>query len=133
MKTSLNQIYSNNQNFGMAIHSNESVNKALKARIKTKPQIEKLNQLIEQANKNDKVDINLLIMPDGKTITANVYSLKNDVGYEFFKNYTENAFTKLFKGPVGFIEKLVTIADKKAKNIADMEAVAYDDILSKMK
>lgn len=133
MKISLNQTYSNNQNFGMAIHSNESVNKALKARIKTKPQIEKLNQLIEQANKNDKVDINLLIMPDGKTITANVYSLKNDVGYEFFKNYTENAFTKLFKGPVGFIEKLVTVADKKAKNIAAMEATAYDDILSKMK
>ena len=133
MKISLNQTYSNNQNFGMAIHSNESVNKALKARIKTKPQIEKLNQLIEQANKNDKVDINLLIMPDGKTITANVYSLKNDVGYEFFKNYTENAFTKLFKGPVGFIEKLVTVADKKAKNIAAMEATAYDDILRKMK
>ena len=36
MKISLNQTYSNNQNFGMAIHSNESVNKALKARIKTK-------------------------------------------------------------------------------------------------
>ena len=133
MQVNLNNKRINTTNFGMAIHSNESVNKALKARIKTKPQIEKLNQLIEQANKNDKVDINLLIMPDGKTITANVYSLKNDVGYEFFKNYTENAFTKLFKGPVGFIEKLVTVADKKAKTIAAMEATAYDDILSKMK
>ena len=71
-------------------------------------------------------------MPDSKTLTANVYSKNSDSDNYFFKSYTENALTKLFKGPVGFIEKLVNVADKKAKKIEMLDSHTYNDILSKM-
>ncbi len=134
MNIGLNTHTSNQPNFGMAIHSNEVVNKALKARIKKTSELEKLNKIVEQQAKNDKVDINLMIMPDGKTLTANVYSLDKDdsLTFAFFKNYRENAFTKLFQGPVGFIEKIAKIADKQASKIRLFEADTYEDIFRKM-
>ena len=102
------------------------------SRIKTKEQFAKLDKLIDRANKNDKVDIQLFVMPDSKTLTANVYSKNSDSDNYFCKSYTENALTKLFKGPVGFIEKLVNVADKKAKKIEMLDSHTYNDILSKM-
>ena len=132
MQVNLNCQTPNKPNFRMAIHSSENVNKALKSRIKTKEQFAKLDKLIDRANKNDKVDIQLFVMPDSKTLTANVYSKNSDSDNYFFKSYTENALTKLFKGPVGFIEKLVNVADKKAKKIEMLDSHTYNDILSKM-
>ena len=132
MQVNLNCQTPNKPNFGMAIHSNEDVTKALKSRIKTKEQFEKLNLLIDKAKKNNKVDIQLFVMPDCKTLTANVYSKNFDSDNYFFRSYTENAFTKLFKGPVGFIKKLVNVADKKAKKFEMLESNTYDDILNKM-
>lgn len=132
MQVNLNCQTPNKPNFGMAIHSSENVNKAIKSRIKTKEQFAKLDKLIDRANKNDKVDIQLFVMPDSKTLTANVYSKNSDSDNYFFKSYTENALTKLFKGPVGFIEKLVNVADKKAKKIEMLDSHTYNDILSKM-
>ena len=135
MQVNLNTQKNNRPNFGMAIHSNEVVNKVLKARIKKPSELEKLNRIVNQQAKNDKIDINLMIMPDGKTLSANVYSIdkEDSLSFAFFKNYSENAFTKLFQGPVGFIEKVAKIADKQAAKIRQLEADTYEDIFSKMK
>ena len=135
MEINLNTQTPGSVNFGMAIHSNEVVNKTLRARIKKPSELEKLNKIVEQQAKNDKVDINLMIMPDGKTLSANVYSIDNDdyLGFKFFKNYTENIFTKLFKGPVGFIEKAAKTAEKQAAKMREIEADTYEDIFNKMK
>ena len=48
------------------------------------------------------------------------------------KNYTENIFTKLFKGPVGFIEKAAKTAEKQAAKMREIEADTYEDIFNKM-
>ena len=134
MNIGLNTRTSNQPNFGMAIHSNEAVNKALKARIKKPSELQKLNRIIDQQAKNDKVDITLLIMQDGKSLNANIYSINDEqLGEHFFKRYTENAFTKLLQGPVGFIEKVAKIADKQAAKMSRIKASEYDDIFSKMK
>ena len=134
MNIGLNTQTSNQPHFGMAIHSNEVVNKALKARIKKPSELQKLNRIIDQQAKNDKVDITLLTMEDGKTLNANVYSINDEQsGLHFFKQYTENVFTKLLQGPVGFIEKVAKIADKQAAKMSRIEANEYDDIFSKMK
>ena len=60
MQVNLNTQKNNRPNFGMAIHSNEVVNKALKARIKKPSELEKLNRIVNQQAKNDKIDINLI-------------------------------------------------------------------------
>ena len=135
MQVNVNAKAQNKQNFGMAIHSNPNVNRVLKSRIKKVEDLERLNRIIGEQAKNEKIDITLLVMPDGKSLNAYVYSVKkyNTDKYEFFKNYTENIFTKLFKGPVGFIEKLAKIADKQAGRINQIEAERYEDIFNKMK
>ena len=135
MQVNVNAKAQNKQNFGMAIHSNPNVNRVLKSRIKKVEDLERLNRIIGEQAKNEKIDITLLVMPDGKSLNANVYSVEkyNVDKYEFFKRYTENIFTKLFKGPVGFIEKLAKTADKQAGRISQIEAERYEDIFNKMK
>ena len=133
MQVNLHTQTLNKQNFGMAIHSNPNVNKVLKSRIKKAEDLERLNRIIEEQAKNDKVDITLLVMPDGKSLNANVYSTDNtNLGEKFFKQYTENAFTKLFQGPVGFIEGVAKKAQKQADRIKKHLELPYDDILDKM-
>ncbi len=125
------QISSNNkQNFGMAIHSNEVVNKALKARIKTTAELDKLDKIINQQAKNDKIDITLFVMQDGKSLSGNVYA--KDPENNLFKQYRENAFTKLFKGPVEFIEKLAKVADKEANKLEKIDKIKNSSIFNKM-
>lgn len=111
------------QSFG-AIHSNDVVNKIIKGRIKNYAELKKLNKIIERANENNLVDINLLAHNDN-TICANIFAKDRDIS-EFFTQRSENFFTKTFGGGiVGFIEKCSNIADKaaikvqKAKDIAN--------------
>lgn len=121
----------NNQNFG-AIHSNEVVNKIIKSRIKKPAQLEKLDRVISEANKNTLADVTLMANPDGKTISANIYSTRQ--GIEFFKQRSENFFSQVFGGGiVGFIEKCSKIADKGAKKIQQSEQIANSEIFNKMK
>lgn len=126
--------YKSNQNFGMAIHSNDLVNKALKYRIKSAKDLERLDKAIELANRQNEVNINLLIQPDECSISANVYVDK--LGWEnelSSKSYSENMFTKVFEGPVGFIERVVNIADKKARQlIQERQLKNHDNVLDKM-
>ena len=130
MKINLNTETSNSQNFGMAIHSNELVNKALKARIKTTAELDKLNKIIDKQAKNDKVDISLFVMQDGESLSGNVYARNTE--HNVFKQYTENALTKLFEGPVGFIEKLAKVADKEANKLAKLDNIKNNSVFDKM-
>lgn len=125
--------YKSNQNFGMAIHSNINVNQALKARVKTAEGIKRLDKAIELANRQHEVNINLLIQPDGRSISANVFTDKPDLKDQLFsRSYSENMFTKLFEGPVGFIERVVNIADKKAKQLIQEGQLNHNNVLGKM-
>lgn len=133
MQVNVNAKAQNKQNFGMAIHSNPNVNRVLKSRIKKVEDLERLNRIIEEQAKNDKIDITLLVMPDGKSLNANVYSVdESTFGKNYFAQYTENAFTKLFQGPVGFIEKVAKVANKQAKKLKEISELPYNDILNKM-
>lgn len=120
-----------NQNFGMAIHSNANVNKVLKSRIKNATELERLDKIIRQQAENDFVDIQLFVHPDGKSLTANVFDSKNVNANSFFKQYSENAFTKLFGGPVGFVEKLARVANKAADKIRRSD-LNYEDVFKNL-
>ena len=123
---------SSNQNFGMAIYSNANVNKVLKSRIKNAGELEHLHKIINEQAKNDRIDIQLFVQPDGKSLSANVFDARNVNAKSFFKQYSENVFTKLFGGPVGFIEKLAKVADKQAEKDRKSD-LNYDDVFNKMK
>ncbi len=137
MKINLNRETSNNQNFGMAIHSNPTVNRVIKSRIKTSKEIEKLNKIIEREAKNDFVDITLLVNPNGKSLSANAY-IATDKEAKFnnikvFKQFSENKISEMFGGVVGFIEKVAKYADKQAIKMKEYADIPYDDVLDKMK
>lgn len=111
----------NNQQFGMSMYSNEAVNKALSNRIKNTNVVERLENAFERAKENNLVDVHLLIQPDGKSISANICS-RDDIKYHF-SQHSENWFTKLTKGPVGFIEDLVVKAEKAAQKVQQKKAI----------
>lgn len=120
------------QSFGMAVHSNDAVNKIIQKRIKNSTKLEKLGQIIDNAKNNNVVDVSLFANPDGKTICANIYSLNPNS--EFFKQINENIFTRtLGGGIVGFIDKSTKIAKKAALKILEAEKIANNDIFNKMK
>lgn len=98
--------------FGMAIHTNNRVNEVIKKRINNDiNKLHKLEDIFEKASKNKTVDINLMLNPDGNTLSANIYTLNEKAG--FFKQQSENFFTRHFGGGiVGFIEKCSKIADE---------------------
>ncbi len=122
----------NKPQFGMAIKSNENVSRLLKSKIKTSAQVDKLNKIIDSQNENDFVDITLF--SDGKYLSANVYPVGR-AAQEFQhlgKQFTENAFTRMFGGVVGFLKKAADYADKTASQIAKRNAMNIDQILNKM-
>ncbi|MCI1274376.1 MAG: hypothetical protein LKG27_08115 [Clostridiaceae bacterium] len=125
---------SNKPNFGMAIHSNPIVNKAIKARIKNADELQKLQKIIEKQAKNDKVDITLMINPGGKTISANAYQTAPTDYYEHnvFKRFSENTISKMFGGVVGFIGKVANYADKQALKLTSKDNLDVDSVLNKI-
>lgn len=130
MQVSMNTNYSNQQNFGMAVISNDVVNKVLRTRITRPADSQLLSEIVEQASKNDLVDIRLFTNDKGK-LSANVYTRDTslDNPNSFLKHYSEG----LFGGPVKFIRKLVNIADKEAAEIQKRcDIKELDDTLSKM-
>ena len=122
----------NNQQFGMAIHSNEVVNKIIKNRIKTPEQLERLSSIIDKAAENTTLDIHLYVNPDEKTIGANISSA-SDFGTRFHRCLSENWFSRTFGGGiVGFIEKCSKIADKNAPKIKQLEDIANSYVFNKI-
>lgn len=102
----------NQQNFGMAIYTNNNVNELLKSRIKN---FSKLNKLIEREAHNDKFDVILHVPPNEKSLSAIIVNSDANNGHLplFCTSISENKFTKLFLGPVGFIKKAADLARKK--------------------
>ena len=98
--------------FGMAIRTNKYVNEVIKTRLNGNiSKLDKLEKIFAEAEKNKAIDIYLMKNPDRNTISANIYSTNDRVN--FFKQMSENFFTKHFGGGiVGFIEKCSKIADK---------------------
>ena len=109
--------------FGMAIHSNEEVNKAIARRVKNMKAAERIENAFARAKKNDLVDITLGVLSDGESIGANIFT--RDLGNEtsYFSQHRENAFTKLTKGVVGFIEGLVVRAETVAQKVKKQMAI----------
>lgn len=130
----VNNVNSYQQNFGMAIHANENVINVLKSRVKTNKELSKLNSIVANANSQNTVDINLMLNPDGKTLSANVFTPKssNIEELNYFRQYSENWFTKLSGGVVGFIEKVTNKADKAAKKIENMQVKRDNDVFKKL-
>lgn len=119
------------QNFGMAIHSNNVVNDIIKSRIKNKKQLNKLEQIFDNAKKNNKVDVNLMANSDGRTLSANIYSRIEDV--RMFKSLSENIVSQMFGGGVvGFIEKCSKIADKAAVKVGLAKEIRDSKIFKEM-
>ena len=132
MQVNLNGKTSNNPYFGMAIHSNENVNKLIKSRIKNNTELQKLKQIIDRQADNHLVDITLLT--DGKSLCANVYPTKYlEETQNINKQFNENFITKIFGGTIGFIEKAANYADKAAAKIQQRQGMNIDSILNKMK
>ena len=69
-------------------------------------------------------------MQDGESLSGNVYARNTE--HNVFKQYTENALTKLFEGPVGFIEKLAKVADKEANKLAKLDNIKNSSVFDKM-
>ncbi len=132
MQTNLNCKTGKNPYFGMAIHSNDNVNKLIKSRIKNNKELEKLRQIINKQATNNEVDITLLT--DGKNLCANVYPKEYiEENQKFCKRFSENFITKLFGGTVGFIEKAANYADKTANKITARKEMNIDNVLNNMK
>ena len=130
MQVNMNTNYSNQQNFGMAMKSSDVVNKVLRTRITKPVDSQELAALVEQASKNDIVDIQLFANEKGK-LTANVFTRDTslDNPNSFVRNFSEG----LFGGPVKFIRKLVNFADAEAAKINERcDIKELDDTLSKM-
>lgn len=136
MQVSLNN-QTNTPQFGMAIKSNENVNKLIKSRLKNSEQLKMLNKIIDQQAENDIIDITLLT--DGKYLTANAYprnSMMDDYA-KYSKSFSENGISQMFQGVVGFIEKVANYADKTAAKIRksidmNVDGMNVDTVLKKM-
>lgn len=130
----LNSINNNQQNFGMAIHSNEAVNKIIKNRIKNRTQLKELENIVEQAKHNNVVDIKLFPNPDSKTISAKIYSIGSiNTDQHFSQTKSEGFLTKVFGGDiVKFIKKCSKIADKSAVKVMKAKDIAKSDVFDKM-
>ena len=121
------------QNFGMAIYSNENVNKAIKSRIKNPEETKKLNDIIEKQTLNNLADI--ILYTDGKNISAKVVEAKVDLDFkDLSKEFNENAIRRMFGGGVvGLIEKAADYAEKIAATIKTRKAMDIGGILNKIK
>ena len=130
MQVNMNTNYSNQQNFGMAMKSSDVVNKVLRTRITKPVDSQELAALIEQAAKNDIVDIQLFANQKGK-LTANVFTRDTslDNPNSFVRYFSEG----IFGGPVKFIRKVVNYADTEATKISERcDVHELDQTLSKM-
>lgn len=130
MQVNMENNYSRQQSFGMALKGSDVVNKALRVRITKPAEAQELAALVEQASKNDIVDIQLFANEKGK-LTANVFTRDTslDNPNSFVRNFSEG----IFGGPVRFIKKLVNLADAEAAKINERcDIKELDDTLSKM-
>ena len=122
MKTNLNCNCPKPQ-FGMAIHySNNSVQRVIKSRIKSLNDIDKLNDILKKQKENLKVDISLFANEKTGKLSADVYTTNYTMS-NFYKSYSENFFSTLFRSPVKFIEKLANVANKEEAKILKKEEI----------
>ena len=130
MQVNMENNYSRQQSFGMALKGSDVVNKALRVRITKPAEAQELAALVEQASKNDIVDIQLFANEKGK-LTANVFTRDTslDNPNSFVRHFSEG----IFGGPVKFLRKLVNLADAEAAKINERCYInELDDTLSKM-
>ena len=130
MQVNMENNYSRQQSFGMALKGSDIVNKALRVRITKPAEAQELAALVEQASKNDIIDIQLFANEKGK-LTANVFTRDTslDNPNSFVRNFSEG----IFGGPVRFLKKLVNLADAEAAKINERcDIKELDDTLSKM-
>ncbi len=105
------------QNFGMAIHSSEFVDRIIYNRTTPQKRV-KLEKIIDAAKSNKEIDVKLF-KHNKDSISAAIFTNGFD-GFVKYKN--ENLFTKLFYGGiVGFIEKCSKIADKQAQKLKKVQ------------
>ena len=123
MKTNLNCNCPKPQ-FGMAIHvGDNNVERVLKSGVKSLKDVEKINDIFKKQNQNSKIDIRLFANDKTGKLSANVYA--NDYSVNgFYRSYSENFFSRLFRGPVKFIEKLAKVANKEEAKILKKEEIA---------
>lgn len=122
MKTNLNCNCPKPQ-FGMAIHvGDNNVQSVLKSRVKSLKDVEKINDIFKKQKGNSKVDIRLFANDKTGELSANVYAKEHsDTG--FYKSYSENFFSRLFRSPAKFIQKLANVADKEEAKILKKEEI----------
>jgi hypothetical protein len=117
-----------NPRFGMAIHTNELVNKELTSRIHTLHTRDELSALVTDANKLKNIDI--VLFTDKKRLSANVFSTNPNDNNLY--RYSESSFEKMLFGPLHFLKRVVKNASKKEQKIISSN-IDCSEIIGRMK
>ena len=128
----INQVSNNNnqQSFGQ-LHVDGFVKNLISKRLNNSPeQLKILDELIERASKNKKVDIFLFEKNRKGTELTAIFKTTSDT-IKYGEHKSENIFTKLFKkgGVLGFIERCVARAEVKAERIIGAKHVTNLDYI----
>ena len=132
MKVSQISNNNNSQNFG-ALYLNGNTRKVISSRVNQNAlKMEMLNRLTEKASKNKKVNVDLMVNPDGKTLSAKLYTTSNTIRY--LESRKENFFSKHFQGGVlGFIKRCIRKAEIDGEKITQSELVTDFDYIDNIR
>lgn len=122
----------NSQNFG-ALYFNDGVGKIIKARVNNDPKkFEMLDKLVEKAAKNKKVNVDLIVNPDGKTLSAKLHTTSDTIRY--FETEKESFFSRHFQGGVlGFLKRCIHRAEIDGEKITQAEHVTDFDYIDSIR
>jgi hypothetical protein len=110
----VNQVSNQNPAFG-SLYLSKSAKTILSDSVSGSPiAARRLKSAIECANKNDKINVDVYVNDDNKTLFA---CFVNNKEQNIFSRSTENFFTRLVRGPVEFLNKVVLKAEEYAKEI----------------
>lgn len=120
------------QNFG-SLHLNDNVGRIIRSRINNDlKKGEMLDKLIEKADKNKKVNIDLMVNPDGKTLSAELHTTSDTIKY--FETKKESFFSRHFQGGiVEFLNRCVNKTEIDAEKIRLAEHVTNFDYIEKIR
>ena len=120
MQVNFDTNHSYNQNFGNARVTEKAVTH-LKTRFMTSADLDRFEKVIERFNKKGEFIEGVLDEVNGN-LTASIFSQGR-----YSENMTEGTFSRLFRSPIGFIEKWAKRADKvedQLKNDVRLEELA---------
>jgi len=120
MQVNFNTNQSYNQNFGNSRITDKAVIH-LKTRFMTSADLDRFEKVIERFNKKGEFIEGLLDEVNGD-LTASIFSKGR-----YSEKMTEGTFSRLFRSPIGFIEKWAKIADEvevQLKNDVRLEELA---------